>query len=466
MPAEVLVVGGGIAGLSCAFRLQQQGVDVLLLEADEQVGGNVRTINNNDGFFLERGPHTFMSSADDVFTLAQEVGLASEIIENQPTATKRFIVRNGKLCTVPTGPLSFLTTPLLSARAKCLLMSEPFRTHARGNPDDSAAEFFTRRFGAEAARVLAGAFISGVYAGDPKQLSAPAAFPLFWRFEQESGSMIRGALRYSKQRKAERKKRGIDITNRPRGLCSFRHGMGQLTSALYDKLHGRCKTGTAARSIRRIDNHFVVETDKGQWRVSTLVVAVPPGDASRLLAQELPAFSELLGAIPMAPMAVAYLGYRDHLKPIPDGFGFLAPRGEGIRSLGVLFPGRLFDGRTPTNGDLLTGYVGGMLDSEALTLDDETIFEIVKNDLVSLVGLSTAPSLVRIVRHQQAIPQLTHGHLERMQCLSHLSKEVPGLFFAGNYLHGVGMKDAIRSGFEAASNVLRHRDVGQRGLKT
>jgi oxygen-dependent protoporphyrinogen oxidase len=462
MPAEVVVVGGGIAGLSCAFRLQQQGVDVVVLEAAERVGGNVATIDDG-GFLLERGPHTFMSSADDIFTLAQEAGIESEIIENRPTATRRFIARHGKLRAIPTGPLSFLTTKLLSTRAKCQLMSEPFRTRRRGNPHESAAEFFNRRFGTEAARVLAGAFISGVYAGDPEQLSAPAAFPLFWRFEQETGSMIRGALRYYKQRTAERRAHGIDTTNRPRGLCSFRHGMGQLTSALADKLQGRCKTGTRARSIRRADNQFVVETDTGPWRAPILVVAVPPGDASRLLTEQLPACSDILGAIPMAPMAVVYVGYRQHLEPIPDGFGFLAPRGEGIRSLGVLFPSRLFEGRTPADCDLLTGYVGGMLDQEALTHDDETIGEIVINDLARLTGLSINPSLIKTVRHQQAIPQLTQGHLERMQRLSQLSKEVPGLFFAGNYLHGVGLKDAVRSGFEAASTVLRHRARGTRG---
>jgi oxygen-dependent protoporphyrinogen oxidase len=462
MPAEVVVIGGGIAGLSCALRLQQQGVDVVVLEAAERVGGNVATMRDA-GFSLECGPHTFMSSADDVFTLAQEAGIESDIIKNRPTATQRFIARHGKLRPIPTGPWSFLTTKLLSTRAKFQLMSEPFRTRRRGNPHESAAEFFDRRFGTEAARVLAGAFISGVYAGDPRQLSAPAAFPLFWRFEQETGSMIRGALRYKKQRKAERRAHGIDITNRPRGLCSFRHGMGQLTSTLAVKLQGRCRTRTIARSIRRTDNQFVVETDTGPWRAPVLVIAVPPGDASRLLAEQLPICSNILGAIPMAPMAVAYLGYRQHLASIPDGFGFLVPRGEGIRSLGVLFPSRLFEGRTPAGCDLLTGYVGGMLDQEALTLDDETIGGIAIHDLARLAGLSPRPSFMKIVKHPQAIPQLTHGHLERMQRLSQLSQEVPGLFFAGNYLHGVGMKDAVRSGFEAASNVLRHRDRDTRG---
>lgn len=212
------------------------------------------------------------------------------------------------------------------------------------------------------------------------------------------------------------------------GYVRFRLGMGQLTSALAEKLQGRCTTGTPVRAIHRVDNQFMIATDNGHRRAPIVVVAVPPGDASRLFARQLPTLAELLGAIPMAPLAVAYLGYHQRLEPIPDGFGFLVPRGEGIRSLGVLFPSRLFDGRAPEGGDVLTGYVGGMLDQEAVTLGDETIGEIVINDLARLTGLSISPSFIKIVRHQQAIPQLTHGHLECLQRLSQLSKEVRGLF--------------------------------------
>lgn len=51
---EVIVVGAGLAGLRCAELLHAQGIDVLLLERQDQVGGRVRT-DQIDGFQLDRG---------------------------------------------------------------------------------------------------------------------------------------------------------------------------------------------------------------------------------------------------------------------------------------------------------------------------------------------------------------------------------------------------------------------------
>jgi oxygen-dependent protoporphyrinogen oxidase len=138
---------------------------------------------------------------------------------------------------------------------------------------------------------------------------------------------------------------------------------------------------------------------------------------------------------------------------VPDGFGFLVPRGEGIRSLGVLFPSRLFDGRAPEGGDLLAGFVGGMTDPGALDLDDESIAMILFGDLERLCGLATRPAFQKVVRYRGAIPQLVLGHLDRMNLVRRRLARLPGLHLAGNYLHGVGMKDAVRSGFEAAEAV-------------
>ena len=457
MSVDVIVVGGGIAGLSCAWRLAARARNVLVLEAQPRAGGNIRT-EQVDGYRFERGPHTFMGSADDVFALAAEVGLEGEIVPTLPSARGRFIARHGAIHAIPSGPFSFLASPLLSFKGKLGLAGELFRTR-RGRPSDTAQQFFERRFGPEAARVLAGAFISGVYAGDPALLSAPAAFPLFWRFEQESGGMIRGMLAHGRRRRVEREARG-DTGPARKGLFAFREGLGQLSAGVATRLGQRVRTSAEARTIRRDNGCYVVRSAAGELRCSRLVLAVPPAEAGKLLAPLDAELGAALSAIPMAPVAVVHMGYPDGAKAVPDGFGFLAPPGEGVRSLGVLFPSRLFDGRAPAGGDLLCGFVGGMLDPGALALEDTALIAIVRADLERLTGLQAKPGFTRVARYPRAIPQLTLGHFERMARIREGLDRLPGLALAGNYLRGVGMKDAVISGFEAAALIESEERTG------
>jgi oxygen-dependent protoporphyrinogen oxidase len=444
-PWDVIVVGGGVAGLSCALRLQQAGLRVRLLEAGAIPGGNVATERVGE-FLVELGPHSLMSSGDWVFQMAEELGLDEALEPTRPESGARFIARRGRIHAMPTGAWSFLTTPLLSFGAKLMLASEPLRI-ARGEPGDSAEEFFVRRFGAEAARVLAGAFISGVYAGDPAQLSAPAAFPLFWGFEQAKGSMILGSIPHYRQRAREREAAGIT----PRkGLWSFEGGLGRLPRRIAEALGEAYQGDTRVQGLGRDGEHWVLRTAAGEQRARAVVLAVPPPDAAGILADEDAPMAEELAGIPMAPVAVVHLGYLERQGAIPEGFGFLVPLGEGVRTLGVLFPSRLFDGRAPAGGDLLAGFVGGMKDPEALELDDEQLAAVVLDDLRDLTGLDATPDMVEVLRYRQAIPQLVLGHAERMERIQRRREGLPGLFLAGNYLLGVGLKDAVRSGLETA----------------
>ena len=297
MAHDVIVVGGGIAGLACGWRLARSGVDVLVLEAEPVAGGNVRSKAEN-GFRIERGPHTFLASADDIFNLAGEVGVADQIVQSRRSAARRFVAREGRLHAIPTGLWSFLSTPLLSFKSKLTLATEPLRL-GRGDAGDTAKRFFDRRFGPEAARVLAGAFVSGVYAGDPETLSAPAAFPLFWRFEQETGSMIRGFYRHMKRKKAERAASGDRAPEKRRGLYSLREGLGQLSSAVAQRLGERCRTSATVKAIERNGDGFTVRSQEADLQADQVVVAVPPGEAAELLGPLDPVLLETLSAIPM-----------------------------------------------------------------------------------------------------------------------------------------------------------------------
>ena len=438
---DTLVVGGGIAGLCAAFRLQQQGYKVRVLEAAETPGGHVRT-DPVGSFLLEWGPHTVPASADGVFELADALGVAEDMIPTAPTAHARFIVRGGRLHRAPHSVWALLTTRLLSWRSKLAILTEPLRRGAP-HPDDTAETFFIRRLGREAARVLAGAFISGIYAGDARRLSAAAAFPLAWSFERSSGSLILGARRHFQRRKAEAQKSGEALRT---GVFGFRGGLGRLTRALADALGASCQHDAAVTRISKTDTGWQVEAGGDRYTAPSLILATPPHVTSALLADPAPEITAQLEAVPMAPIALVHLGYRERQPCVPDGFGFLVPPGEPHRCLGVLFPSRIFDDRAPDGGDLFAGFVGGVHAADRLDSSDEELAALVREELETLTGLTATPDLIHVRRYRGAIPQLNAGHLDRMASVGASLEAQPGLFLAGNYLTGIGVKDAVRAG--------------------
>src|ERR1700719_3367083 len=189
---KAVVIGSGITGLACAFRLQQLGIRALILEASAKAGGAISTVRRN-GFVFEAGPQCprFPKS---VWTLIRGLGLQEEFIAGDSRA-KRYILRNGKLHRAPFSAGGLLTTTLVGFKSKYSLLSEVFRRSHPPAREESLAEFVDRKFGAEVLDYLVGPFISTIFFGDPHKMGMPSAFPTLVEWEQTRGSVVRGAIR-------------------------------------------------------------------------------------------------------------------------------------------------------------------------------------------------------------------------------------------------------------------------------
>ena len=62
--AEVVVIGAGIAGLRCAIELQSKGIQTIVLDASDRVGGRMKT-DLHDGFRLDRGFQVLLTAYDE-----------------------------------------------------------------------------------------------------------------------------------------------------------------------------------------------------------------------------------------------------------------------------------------------------------------------------------------------------------------------------------------------------------------
>ncbi len=438
---DIAIVGSGIAGLTCAHFLSKKGKDIIVLESKSGSGGNIQSVVN-ESYLLELGPNSFLASSDGIWELIDDLNLNDEVCNSKEGAQNRFIYRDGQCQKLPTSLMEFFTTKLFSFKTKLLILSEPFRTR-RGHQDDSVETFFTRRFGKELTNIVISSFISGVYAGNIALLHAKSAFPLFWNFEQKYGSMIRGAFFHMRKLKKQK-------TKRRKGLWSFKRGLQSLTNAIAAKLGNKILLNTSIKSLEKIDGKFHLGTNNQTIICDHVVLASPPGASSKILAAALPKASKILADIPLAPIAVVHLN-TDQIEKIPTGFGMLIPRSENIETLGVLFSSKTFAERAPNGRELLTVFIGGMLNKDLINKSEDEIVEIVKKELETVLLLDRNHlQLDRVTKWKSCIPQLILHHDLKIKDLIEETETIDGLHLCGNYLTGVGLKDAVATAAEVA----------------
>jgi len=450
----VLVIGGGISGLVCAYALRKAGVGAQLVEASTQPGGMIRS-ESREGFLLELGPQSFSGTAP-LRSLCADLGIADQILQ-APAAAPRYVLVDGALKAVPLSPPAMLSSSFLSAQTKWRIARDAFGNTQAPDEDESVASFVRRKFGPELLERLVGPFVSGIYAGDPERLSLRAAFPQLHDAEESAGSVIRGMMRAAKSRKGPRE--------RPT-LMSFQKGNGTLVRALATKLGTGLRVGaevvgigvgreeTAAPGFEvRIAAAGREETVLAQ----RLVLATSADVAGALLRDVNAAFEPILTGIEYAPVAVVSLGYRrGDVAHSLQGFGFLVPRSSGLQVLGSVWNSSLFPGRAPAGRVLLTSFIGGATNPAAAALSSQQLGDLAHREIAPLLQIRAAPVFSHAQIYQRALPQYNIGHADRLRALARLRGEVPGLSFVGNYLRGPAIGNCVEQAM-ATAEALRNQ---------
>lgn len=456
---KILVIGGGISGLACAWRLRQLGQTVLLLERSARFGGVIDTIDQ-EGFRFDIGPQSF-TNTPAISALIDELGLSSELLRANPRAP-RYILKGGRLVPAPLNPPQLLLTSLLSPRTKLRIFSEPLRRTRPPNADETVAAFVRRKFGTDLLANLVGPFISGIWAGDPEKLSLASSFPTLHQFEERNGSVIRGQI---KQRRTS--------GERP-SLCNFRGGLKVLVAALAQKLGDSTLASAEISGIRRsptptahaFEVAYQLAGATQSLHVGAVIVATPAKETARMLQGIEPAFAKVVGRIEYAPVAQVSAGYG--LEQINyrnaehglEGFGFLVPRSEGLRVLGTVWNSALFPERAPRGMASFTSFLGGATDSEIVSYDSDQIAAIALSELSSVLDITASPAAHHLVRWQHALPQYNVGHEALISALRDLCARTPGIFLAGNYLAGPSLGACVERANEVARDVTQFCTVG------
>ncbi len=476
---KVVVVGGGIAGLSAAHRLTESGrpgLEVTLLERSDRFGGTISTVER-DGCLVELGPDSFLTSKPWLSDLAGRLGVADRIIPTASTHRRSHVVHCGKLHPLPDGFLMMAptrlwpmaTTSLFSwkGKARCVLDLVLPRGSATG--DESLGAFVRRRFGGEVLERVVQPLIGGIYAGDPDTLSLKATIPRFFEMEQRHRSIIKAMVSQrrvaAKQREASAGSGGSAGSGARYGeLASFDRGMESIVQALLrrlpsDALHTRAEV----TSLTHDGNGWNLSCDdERRFGAAGVILAMPSRHAAELLHGTDTDLYEELSAIPHASSAVMNLTYRRADVPHPlDCFGFVVPAVEDREIIACTFSSVKFPNRAPEGLVLLRVFLGGMLQQELLKAGDEVLLRIVRGELRDLMGIGNEPLHTELARYPDAMPQYLVGHGQRVERIESMLGRHPGLALAGNAYGGVGLPDCVHSGEQAAERILAGADTGQ-----
>jgi oxygen-dependent protoporphyrinogen oxidase len=452
---RVAVVGAGLAGLACAHRLvtaRDDAGDIVVLEASDRIGGYLRS-ERVDGFLCESGPNGFLDSAPATIALVNELGLTDEIVASQDRARRRFVFRDGRLRLLPTSPTAFLRADVLSLRAKLRIMAEPFaRRRPRG--DETVHAFAARRLGTEAADILVDPMVSGIFAGDARQLSLRAAFPKIWDLEEQHGGLFRALIAGRRRVRAD----GASVGSPLGRLTSFASGIEALPRRLGSRLGARVKTRAPVSSLSPSNGGWTLALATGETvRAEHVVLAVSPAVAATLLRPLETQVADALVQIPSAPITVVALGFEAATLGHPlDGFGFLVPRGQGARMLGALWESSVYPGRADPGHALIRVMAGGAHDPAFINLTDDQALGLVWRDLRTTMGVTVEPRMVQIVRHLDGIPQYTVGHLDRLAQIDAAMARLPGLHLAGHGYRGVGINHVIANARALADRMAQN----------
>ncbi|XP_078172986.1 flavin containing amine oxidoreductase family isoform X1 [Carex rostrata] len=487
---SVAIIGGGVSGLTAAYKLKTKGINVILFESEGKAGGKIRS-NSENGFLWDEGANTMTESEKEVGKLIDDLGIRDK--QQFPLSQhKRYVVKNGKPELIPSDPISLIKSSILSTQSKLKLLMEPLmwkrseqKNSAKVSDEfskESVRSFFQRHFGKEVVDYLIDPFVAGTSAGDPDSLYMPYAFPELWDLEKKYGSIIAGAmLSKIKVKGSDKGEKNTSVKKRnTRASFSFHGGMQVLIDSLSKEVGGdNLKLNSKVLSLAY---NYEVKSPSGPWSISCDTKDPGTKNLTRkqsfdavIMTAPLSCVQEMKFSVGKSPFVLDFLPKVSYLplsllvtafkkenvqRPL-EGFGVLVPSKEqedGLKTIGTLFSSMMFPDRAPSDQYLYTTFIGGSRNRDLAGAPLHVLKEIVTADLKNLLGVEGKPTFLKHIHWKNAFPLYDKDYNLVLEAIEKMEKNLPGFFYAGNHKDGLAVGKAITSGSKAAELVMTYLD--------
>jgi len=467
---KVAIIGGGIAGLATAYYLHTRGggaVNYTLIESAPYFGGKIVSAREQ-GFVVEGGPDSFLTTKPAALELCRALGLGDELIGTNDAGRKVFVWSREQLCAMPDGVMliiptkitPFLQSSLISWRGKLRMGMDAFIPPRAEDGDESLSHFVRRRLGAEALDKIAEPMIAGIYVADAENLSLKSTFPRFLDMEKKHGGLLRGVLAQKRASNGNRNGNGNGSGKPTTSMfMTLRGGLQQMTDALVARLdqHALLANRRVVAVTHNEGAYDIALSDGAHLNTDEIVFATPAYATANLVAPIAPALADSLRAIRYVSTATVSLGFRRAEMAHPlDGFGFVVPRSEKRKIIACSWSSTKFDHRAPAGHVLVRAFIGGAQAEHLAEQDDGALAEIARAELRAMMGITATPVLTKVYRWIKANPQYDVGHQTRIAEVDRLA-QAAGVRLVGGAYHGIGIPDCVESGARVVEKIIGRR---------
>ncbi|XP_067133269.1 protoporphyrinogen oxidase [Centruroides vittatus] len=474
---HIVVLGGGISGLSCAYYLSRLGRNTIkkitLIERCQTYGGLIKTTKFPDETIFEHGPRSLRTaglSGLNTLKLAEELGISNNILpvtRTSPAGRKRLILVNDKLITLPNNFMQlFRRIPPFSKAFIWFLLNDVI-TKRKKIDDESLHNFVSRRFGQEIADYIIDPVCRGIVAGDAREISARSLISNIFNLEQNYGSIIIGQLRQKKELNPLEVKSELIFKAKQEGwtMWTFNDGLYFLPKSLLNFLENNelislCNNIECQKIIFE-NNKAKVITSENTIEADYVFSCIPSQSLSQIVSEQYPQLSNLLSSISTVHVGTVNLEYDGNcLKE--EGFGFLVPSNQNSKLLGVVFDSCCFpehNGKT-RNKTRLTCMMGGHWFSNLFgnvdKVSSDMLLDTAKNEIENHLGIKESPVRHFVTIYKNCIPQYKVGHYSIINKLNEfITTNKLRLSLLGASYEGVGVNDCIFNSRKSVESYLK-----------